>query len=266
MPESQEYYEVIYNNNYGGFQFPYEFIEAVFRAHPPDSEIGRKLFKPHPNFGIERYIRQGEEADPSWNKYYIIIDERNFYHGYKRLVTKQAYKNKHGQIEISKKVNMYYDSLFTKDNVNYYFFNRYQTEWRDSPRVIELGKKFELFGKAKEEDEEDEENAENNNENSESDEDDDDDDDYGSILLDDDNELDIVTQACKGKTDLVLKKIPIGYDYRVDENDGWEEVFIVFPYKKVIQELLEARQTHSDDKLGPIAKKLVEGVLDISTI
>ncbi len=273
MPELQEeYYEIMYNNDYGGFYLPHEFIEAVFRAYPPDSEIGSKLFTPSRPFDRERHILQGADPDPSWDSYDIIVGERNFYHGYKRLVTKRAHKDKHGQIKIAEDVCSRDYSYYTKDNVNYYFLSAYNDDWRDIPEVIELGKKFQLFKNAS--DQEDEQNNQNqNNENSDSDDDsddqtdeNDDDDDDETVLLDDENEMEIVTDACKGQTDLVLKKIPIGYEYRIDEYDGNERVIIVFPYKKVIQELLEARQTHSDDNLGPIAKKLVEGTLDVTRI
>jgi hypothetical protein len=261
MAESQEYYEVIINFSYGGFKFPYEFLEAVFRAYPPDSEIGSKLWDA---CDYDRIIREGELPNPSWDSFQIIASEKPFYNGYKRVTTKRASKDISGNIQILNDANLgRHYSYYTKDYVNYYFLSQYETEWRDSPHVIELGKKFGLFYKTKRlgiEREDDSEHDSEEEENSEEDEEED------YVFLDDSNEMEIVTKACKGKTSLILEKIPVGYDYHVREYDGSESIAVVFPYKKVIQELLEARKTNSDDKLGPITKKLVDGTLDASKI
>lgn len=271
---TKEYYEIMYSPNYGGFSLPFEFLEAVFRAYPPDSDIGSKLWIPCPN-GRERIIQDGETPDPSWDTYSVIVGEQTFYHGYKRLIIKNAYTSKNGTIQFMKNRKSNY---ITKDHTNYYYLSEYDSMWRDSPHVIELGKKFGLFMKkvknsedeSSEEDSEDDDDEDDDEEDEDDDDEDDDeedeDEDDESVLLDDDNEMEIVTSACKYNRNLALARIPNDYTYHIDSYDGNETVVIQFPYKKVILELLEARKTNSDEKLSPLTKKLIDGTLNASGI
>lgn len=286
---SDDCYEVIYNADYGGFRFPDEFVHAVFKHYPPDSEIGKLLWKPI----YERIIREGEMPDPSWKySYTLIVGERPFYNGYKRLFTKNVSKNKYDFYEVPKFVTIY--GYITKDYKDFYYLDHYENTWRESTAVIELGKAYGLFdartkksegyadrlsNDSEEDDDDDTDdeehsvgNDEDNNDDKNDTEDEDTDDDKTEyetesiIMLNDTNETEILTNACKGKTDLKIKQVPVGYDYHVDEYDGYEKIIIKFPYKKVICELLEARKTGSDDGLSLIAKKLVDGTLDASKI
>jgi hypothetical protein len=65
---------------------------------------------------------------------------------------------------------------------------------------------------------------------------------------------------------LAIDTVPVGYDYNINEYDGLETVVPLFPYRKVIGELIECIKTGKQDGLGVMSKKLVSGEMDIKRI
>lgn len=69
-----------------------------------------------------------------------------------------------------------------------------------------------------------------------------------------------------GTTFLEIDKVPVGYDFDIDDYDGKETVRIFFPYRKVIGELLEAIRSQNTDSLGEMSKKLLSGEVNVKDI
>ena len=213
---SDDCYEVIYNTCYGGYNMPDDFIKKVFKAYPPDSEVGRDdLWQPE---RTANFITSDEVPDKEWRSYYEIVRSEPFFNDYKEVFCNK-YQKKNGSFT-KLPLSRLTDGYVTKDNKTFYYIPTSRWSWRTSTHVIALAKEFGIFN-------------------------------------------DTVDGK---KSALALAKIKTGYDHNIEECDGLESVTEIFPYKKVIQELLEAKKTHSDDKLGPIAKKLISGELDANSI
>lgn len=65
---------------------------------------------------------------------------------------------------------------------------------------------------------------------------------------------------------LALDTVPVGYDYDVDEYDGKESIKVLFPYRKVVSELVAALKSGDHGVLGSLSKQLLDGTLDPKTI
>lgn len=59
------------------------------------------------------------------------------------------------------------------------------------------------------------------------------------------------------KTQWGIKKIPIGYDYKITEYDGKEQVHIICPIKEIITDLLRVIETGNYDNINKITQKLL---------
>lgn len=57
---------------------------------------------------------------------------------------------------------------------------------------------------------------------------------------------------------LYVRKVPDGYDYRIQEYDGMESVIISIPFDRIIQDLLD-KINGKDSNIHPLTKKLIEG-------
>jgi len=136
---SENYFEVIYNNCYGGFTFSDEFIDAIFEKYPPDSEVGSRLFR---NEKYSVFINKDETPNPELDHYYIIDSKRPYYHGYSKLNIISYFKDGKFNSDKVKK-----SDYVTKDDKTYYYTHSYLEGWRAVPEVIALGKEKEIFDK-----------------------------------------------------------------------------------------------------------------------
>jgi len=134
------HYEVMYNTCYGGYGFSDDFCEELFRRYPPHTEIGAKLFRP----SRDRFCFPGEEPNPEWSGTYVQIhpqrDPITGTDGYCYLYTSSHFRGKRSNEPRR-------SDYIARDNKHVYFLSIHETDWRDSPEVIALGKEWGLFGK-----------------------------------------------------------------------------------------------------------------------
>ncbi len=134
MESNSEYYEVVYNTCYGGFSYPKKLIDKIFEMYPPESDIGRTLWKED----IITFINSEEsdnleKLEQSTNQYHKILSYKEFVHGYRFITYKSV--NKKYNIE-----HTYESRYVTKDNKKYYYLDAtYRNDiWRTSPEVISV--------------------------------------------------------------------------------------------------------------------------------
>jgi hypothetical protein len=137
MESKSEYYEVVYNTCYGGFSYPKNLIDKIFEMYPPESDVGRTLWKED---SIKFINSEGsgeshnlEELEQNTIQYNKILSYKEFVHGY-RFITYNS---------VHKKYNIDYNSdsrYVTKDNKKYYYLDatRRNHIWRTSPEVIQV--------------------------------------------------------------------------------------------------------------------------------
>ena len=69
-----------------------------------------------------------------------------------------------------------------------------------------------------------------------------------------------------GNSYLAIDKVPVGYDFDIEDYDGKETVRMFFPYRKVIGELLEAVRSQNTEGLGDLSKMLLSGEVNVKDI
>lgn len=128
---TEEYYEVLYNPDYGcGLRFPEEFVNRVFELYPPDSEVGKELWSKT----IDCILQEDEEVPEGRKHYYRIAETKEFCNGYVWL------KMKSNNGEKEKPFSRY----CTKDFKTYYYVTYNKYSWRDKKEIIALVKEMEL--------------------------------------------------------------------------------------------------------------------------
>lgn len=136
---TNDYYEVLYNDCYGGFDLPDSFVEKVFEKYPPDSEVGESLFSADK---YVTFVREDDSTIPD-NHYYKITESIPLHNGYFRVRSKYYFKNKDGTFnERSRECTDY----VTKDYEKYYYLSCDRFGWRDSAEVIEMARTEGIIG------------------------------------------------------------------------------------------------------------------------
>ncbi len=132
-----EFYEVLYEDNYGaGLRFPSEIVLEAFKRFPPESEVGKDLW----DKTIDCILQEGEDVPENRRYYQRIVETKEFCNGYMWLRLQNFDKQKESDITPSSTFSKY----VTKNFKDYYFVccNRYR--WRDNKEIISLVKEMEV--------------------------------------------------------------------------------------------------------------------------
>lgn len=135
-----DYYEVLYIPEYGGgLSFPRDFVEEVFLRFPPESEVGKELWRKT----IDLILQEGEEVPSDRQHHYRIIETKEFCNGYKFLKVTSHHKDERFNRK-NNVLNEEYSRYCTKDFKDYYYVTCNRFSWRDVPEIIALVKEQEL--------------------------------------------------------------------------------------------------------------------------
>ena len=210
MDDNDDYYEVLYNDCYGGFDFPEEFDELVFNTYPPHTPEGLKLFRPKVDILV---VKLGEKPEGNPNDYYEIVESAPMDNGYTKVKLRnyRYIQNKDSYDAWNRKPFSY----ATRDFKTYYPISIEKYRCRASKPLIEMVKAHGLIG--------------------------------------------IKIKYSK----LAIEKIRNGYKYDIREYDGLESVEELFPYREVINQLVDCIKTKDESRLGPLAQRILEGKLKV---
>lgn len=129
-------YDVLYNTCYGGFDFPTEFIEKVFKAYPPNTELGKKIWKSE---DIACFIPPDNQVPTDRKSYYKITEYEPFCDGFWRTVCTMTYDGS----------QRYECNSYITDKTNYYHLScsQFRRVWRTSPEIIQMARQDGFIGK-----------------------------------------------------------------------------------------------------------------------
>lgn len=141
--DGSETYDVIYNTCYGGFSYPYEFVEKVFKMWPPHTPQGQWLFRACSKFESETKIEPGTEPNLEWSSYNEIVGREEYIEGFERLHTVYYVRQKDNAETPWKKVGIK-AKLYIQhtESKKLYFLSEhvYGDAWRALPELVELVK------------------------------------------------------------------------------------------------------------------------------
>jgi hypothetical protein len=127
-----DYYEVLYMPEYGGgLSFPQDFVEEVFLRFPPESKVGKGLWRKT----VDLILQEGEEVPLNRLHHYRIIETKEFCNDYKWLKVTSHHKDERFN---RKNRSDEYSRYCTKDFKEYYFVECNRFSWRDVPEIIAL--------------------------------------------------------------------------------------------------------------------------------
>ncbi len=127
-----DYYEVLYMPEYGGgLSFPQDFVEEVFLRFPPESKVGKGLWRKT----VDLILQECEEVPLNRLHHYRIIETKEFCNDYKWLKVTSHHKDERFN---RKNRSDEYSRYCTKDFKEYYFVECNRFSWRDVPEIIAL--------------------------------------------------------------------------------------------------------------------------------